>query len=65
MILTEYDEKKHLKNIRKEGFHMGEELFASLTQKLLQDSRYNDLRRAAEDKDYRNALYQEYGIEKK
>lgn len=44
---------------------MEEELSASLTQKLLQDSRYNDLKRATEDKDFLNTLYKEYGIEKK
>ena len=40
----------------------GEERFASLTEKLLQDFRTEDLLKATKDKAFREALYQEYGI---
>lgn len=40
-----------------------EECFAVLTQKLIQDSRTEDLMRATDDKAFRRRLYKEYGIE--
>lgn len=45
-----------------EGKIEGEALFASLTEKLLKDSRPDDLLKAAQDTTYRKKLYEEYGI---
>lgn len=46
----------------KQGIEQGVSQFASLTKKLLSDSRTDDLLRAANDKLYREQLFQEYGI---
>lgn len=47
---------------RETGLKAGADLFAALTTKLIQDSRTYDLLRAAQDKDFRDSLFQEYGI---
>lgn len=47
---------------RVEGVKQGVSQFASLTEKLLSDSRTDDLLRAANDRLYREQLFQEYGI---
>lgn len=39
-----------------------ENYFATLTEKLLKDSRIDDLGRATSDLKFRNALYKEYHI---
>lgn len=72
MILSEYDEKLHLKDTyhcgyedgRIEGKAEGESLFASLTAKLIGDSRLDDLTNALKDEEFRRRLYCEYGIKK-
>ncbi len=48
---------------RQEAREEGEVRFASLVERLIQDSRMDDLKKAAEDKTIREALYLEYGIE--
>lgn len=45
-----------------EGIGIGEDCFAALTEKLIRDSRLNELEMAAKDKALRAALYREYGI---
>ena len=45
-----------------EGQEKGEEMFAQLVQKLLQDKRTEDLEHVSRDKEFRQKLYQEYGI---
>ena len=47
---------------RKEGRQEGEEYFAALTERLLKDSRTEDLIKATSDKGFREVLYKEYGI---
>ena len=88
MLLTEYDEERHIENERRiaadeaytwgkeaglaegkeaglaEGKEAGEELFGELTNLLLKVSRIEDLQRATEDREYRQKLYQEYGLKK-
>lgn len=54
--------KQGLEEGRKEGRKEGEELFAALTEKLLKDSRNEDLLRAISDMKFREKLYKEYGI---
>lgn len=54
------DELEEQKNM---GISHGERCFATLTEKLLQDSRKDDLLRAINDRKFCRALYQEYGIE--
>ncbi len=44
------------------GKAIGEENFAVLTGRLIEDSRMEDLAKAARDKNYRTVLYREYGI---
>lgn len=41
----------------------GEEEFAELTQRLLEEKRTDDLMQAAKDPEYREALYREFGIQ--
>lgn len=57
--IYEYDEEKHMRQVRAEG----EDRFAVLTQKLLADARTEDLKKAVTDKDFRAVLYREYGIQ--
>ncbi|MDO4328841.1 MAG: hypothetical protein Q4C66_05850 [Lachnospiraceae bacterium] len=68
MILSEYDEELHLKDTYhcgyEDGRSEGESLFASLTAKLIGDSRLDDLTNALKDEEFRRCLYREYGIKK-
>ena len=41
----------------------GEEEFAELAQRLLEEKRTDDLMQAAKDPEYREALYREFGIQ--
>jgi hypothetical protein len=66
VLLTEYNEELHIKNERKlaeaRGQIEGERKFATLTLRLLEDGRKEDLLRATEDEEYKKTLYKEYGI---
>ncbi len=44
------------------GKELGENDFAALTGRLIEDSRMDDLAKATKDKSYRAVLYREYGI---
>ena len=46
------------------GIEEGEDLFGLLTDSLMTDSRMDDLRKAAKDKEYRAKLYEEYGLKR-
>ncbi len=46
----------------KHGEKRGEKRFMSLTSHLLKDHRLEELQKATENEDYRNSLYQEYGL---
>ena len=48
---------------RSEGRIEGEDLFAELTEILLASGRYDDLKRAVNDKPFRQELYEELGLE--
>lgn len=48
---------------RREGIETGADFFAALTQRLILDSRMDDLMRATKDKEFRKILYSEYGME--
>ena len=45
-----------------QGMEKAEQAMSSLIQRLLAENRLNDLQRAVENKDYREALYKEYNI---
>ena len=66
MILTEYNEKKHLKNTREEGREEGrEETLVRLNQlniKLIEANRIDDLAKAAKDRSYQEQLLKEFGL---
>ena len=47
---------------REEGRQEGEGSMARLTEILLNESRYDDLKRASTDKKYRQRLFEEYRI---
>lgn len=46
------------------GMERGMELLNRLNLRLIEDKRYEDMERAARDDEYRDQLFQEYGIEK-
>lgn len=54
--------KEGIEKGRREGKAEGEKLFAALAEKLIRDSRIDDLARAARDREFRGSLYEEYGI---
>lgn len=62
MILTEYDEERHIayeKDLsRKEGMELGMEL----TTILFNNNRQKDALRAIKDEEYRKALLREYNL---
>ena len=62
MLLTEYDEKKHMNSIREEGREEGEERFGILTAHLLEQGRIDEAIMAAKDKEYRQKLFDEFGL---
>ncbi len=66
MILEEFDLEKHLRLVKKESYedgHMeGRNLITTLTQRLLTDSRIDDLKRATEDPAYLEQLLREYHL---
>ena len=45
-----------------ESIKIGENLFASLVSKLIEDGRREDIERAANDEEYRHSLYVEYHL---
>lgn len=50
--------------IREEGEKLGEERINELNLRLIAEKRYDDLEKAAKDHEYRQKLYEEYGIKK-
>lgn len=62
MILTEYDEKKHLRNIREEGREEGIEKINTLNCLLIEANRMDDVARAAKDKQFQEQLFKEFGL---
>ena len=68
MILTEYDEKKVMENLRKESYEEGKAegkieeraLLNELTLKLLSLNRIDDLKRSASDSAYCDKLLKEF-----
>ena len=66
MVLTEYDEKKHIKKEKQlsweEGRLEGESLLAKLINKLLALGKNEDIPKVTTDVKYRNELYAQYGI---
>ena len=69
MTLLERDERMWEQGYQ-EGFNesfnenikIGENLFASLIIKLIEDGRREDIERAANDEEYRHSLYVEYHL---
>ena len=69
MLLTEYNEARQMELVkeegraegRREGRAEGESRFALLMSRLFALGRGEDAVRAANDSDYRQALYEEFG----
>ncbi len=55
--IFEYDEEKHMRNEREEGREEGREEAFTLIQKLVDDGRTDELKRALSDRVYREELY--------
>lgn len=64
MSIFEYDEEKHIRNEREIAREEGEDRAVKLMQKLIEDGRDEDLRCVLVDREYREQLYQEYGLQK-
>lgn len=62
MSIFEYDEAKHLKNVREEGREEGESRVIELMQHLTADEKTEALKRVLDDRAYREQLYREYGL---
>ena len=71
MLLTEYDEARTMELFKEEGraegreqgFALGMARLAQLMSKLFSQGRSVDAERAANDEDFRNRLFEEYGID--
>ena len=61
--IYEYDEERHMKTVRQEGKEEGEDKMVRLFQKLMDDRKEEELKRALSDREYRKKLCHEYGIE--
>lgn len=59
MLLEEFDVKKYERSLREEG----EAQLAELLNHLLTDARLEDARLAVNNKEVREKLYREYGIQ--
>lgn len=67
MLLEEFDVKKYERSLREEGRiegrEEGEAQLAELLNHLLTDARLEDVRLAVNNKEVREKLYREYGIQ--
>ena len=61
MSIFEYDEEKHMRQVREEGEQMAEERMSRLIEKLMKEGRREELERAAKDTSYRRKLLEELG----
>lgn len=61
MSIFEYDEEKHMRQVREEGKREAEERTSRLFEKLLEQGRSEDLERAAKNADYRK-MFEEFGL---
>lgn len=64
MLLTEYDEKKHLKHVKEEGQAEALERVNELILRLSEQGRMDDIVKAAKDKEYQEQLFREFGLVK-
>ncbi len=70
MSIFEYDEEMHMRQVREEGLEEGltlgwkeaEERINKLYDKLLEQNRGEDLKRAVKDTAYRRELFKEFGL---
>lgn len=66
MILTEYDEKKHLRNLRAEAIREGREeglqKLNTLNSLLIEQNRLEDVIKATKNKKYQEKLFKEFGL---
>ena len=62
MSIYEYDEEKHLAQVREEGREEGRARMTALTKTLLASGRMADLQLALDDPGYCEKLMEEYGI---
>ncbi len=70
MSIYEYDEERHMRNVRKEereegreeGRKEGRKEAVELFQKLMESGRDDELKRALSDREYLEELYREYGM---
>ena len=62
MLLEEFDAEKYEKTIREEGREEGQQRTNKLTRILIAQNRMKDLTKAAEDAEFQNELFKEFGI---
>jgi len=66
MILSEYDEERHMRQTyeegKEEGKKEGQEQVNALIQRLIEDGRMEDMRRCVTDPQFQQELFQEYNL---
>ena len=67
MSIYEYDEEKHMRQTRAEGYEAGEAAgigrLNRLNQLLAEQKRTDDIVKAASDPQYQKKLFEEFGME--
>lgn len=63
LILTEYDEKKHMSNLREEGRLEGKELVLDLINCIIQDGQVPDIARLKSDEEYYKNMLHKYNLD--
>lgn len=64
-LLDKYENRGIQKGMQKgiqKGIQQGESRYAALNERLIEQGRMEDLRKAAGSKRYRNQLYKEFGM---
>ncbi|MCM1212790.1 MAG: hypothetical protein NC318_14480, partial [Blautia sp.] len=62
MLLEKFDVKKYERSLRAEGFEEGIERINQLNIILSEQNRTNDIIRAAQDPEYQEQLFREFGL---
>ena len=62
MLFTDYDEQEHMARVTEEGFEEGQDKILHLIQLLIKNSRNEEIEKAVNNQDFRNQLFNEFGL---
>lgn len=62
MLLNEYDEKQHMRRLKRDSIQQGKQCINLLVAKLIEAGRFDDLKRSAEDPEFQEQLLEEFHI---